>query len=95
MIIKNIPTFIIDFIAFFHFMLNSCFNTFHLRFKQILGLYLLGIFIVPITFTIHYYPSKIRAILINTGLLRGLILGLNKEKESSLKDLFSNQMTKQ
>ena len=76
-------------------MLNSWFNTFHLRFKEILGLSLLGIFIVPIIFTINYHPSQIKAILINTGLFRGLILGLNKARESSLKDLFINQMTKQ
>ena len=76
-------------------MLNYWFNTFYLKSKEILGLSLLGIFIVPITFTIHYYPSKITSILINNGLFRGLILDLNKAKESSPKDLFSNQMTKQ
>ena len=60
-------------------------------FKQKLGASLLIIFLVPTTFIFHLFPIQIRAILMNAGLLGGLILGLNKFKDNSLKDLFMNQ----
>ena len=63
-------------------------------FKQKLGVYLLLIFIVPTTFIFHFSPFQIKAILINAGLIGGLILGLNSKKGNSLKELFNNQTIK-
>ena len=60
-------------------------------YKQRLGASLLLVFIVPTTFIFHFYPFQARAFLMNAGLAGGLILGLNKAKNSSLKDLFNNQ----
>ena len=60
-------------------------------FKQRLGASLLLVFIVPTTFIFHFFPFQINAVLMNTGLIGGLILGLNKAKDVSLKDLFNNQ----
>ncbi len=60
-------------------------------YKQRLGASLLLVFIVPTTFIFHFYPFQARAFLMNAGLAGGLILGLNKAKNSSLKDLFYNQ----
>ena len=63
-------------------------------FKQRFGAYLLLIFIVPTTFIFHFYPFQIKAVLMNAGLIGGLILGLNNVKGNSLKELFNNQTTK-
>ena len=63
-------------------------------FKQRLGASLLLIFIIPTTFIFHFYPLQIKAVLMNAGLIGGLILGLSKARESSLKDLFNNQRVK-
>ena len=60
-------------------------------YKQKLGASLLIIFIVPTTFIFHLFPIQLRAILMNAGLVGGLILGLKKIKGNSLKDLFRNQ----
>ena len=60
-------------------------------FKQRLGASLLLIFIVPTTFIFHFSPFQIKSVLMNAGLIGGLILGLNKTKNNSLKDLFNKQ----
>ena len=63
-------------------------------FKQRLGASLLLIFIVPTTFIFHFFPFQVRAVLANAGLIGALILGLNKVKGNSLKDLFNKQTNK-
>ena len=63
-------------------------------FKQKLGAYLLLIFIVPTTFIFHFSPFQIKAVLMNAGLIGGLVLGLNNVKANSLKELFNNQTNK-
>ena len=63
-------------------------------FKQKLGAYLLLIFIVPTTFIFHFFPFQIKAVLMNTALIGGLLLGLNSAKQISLKELFKNQTIK-
>ena len=63
-------------------------------FKQRLGAYLLLLFIVPTTFIFHFSPFQIKAVLMNIGLIGGLMLGLNNVKANSLKELFNNQTTK-
>tara|TARA_Y100001968_G_C18737076_1_gene427156 strand:- start:31 stop:426 length:396 start_codon:yes stop_codon:yes gene_type:complete len=63
-------------------------------FKQRLGASLLILFIVPTTFIFHFYPFQIRAVLMNTGLVGGLILGINNVKGNSLKEIFHNQINK-
>ena len=60
-------------------------------FKQKLGVYLLLIFIVPTTFIFHIYPFQLKAVLMNSALIGGLLLSLNQVKSNSLKDLFNNQ----
>ena len=62
-------------------------------FKQRLGAYLLLIFIIPTTFIFHFSPFQIKSVLMNAGLVGGLILGLNNVKGLSLKELFNNQIT--
>ena len=62
-------------------------------FKQKLGAYLLLIFLVPTTFIFHFSPFQVKAVLMNAGLIGGLILGLNDVKGNSLKELFNNQTT--
>ncbi len=62
-------------------------------FKQKLGAYLLLIFIVPTTFIFHFSPLQIKAVLMNAGLIGGLILGLDNVRGKSLKELFNNQKT--
>ena len=62
-------------------------------FKQKLGVYLLLIFIVPTTIIFHFYPFQIKAVLMNAGLIGGLVLGLNNVRGKSLKELFKNQTT--
>ncbi|WP_269611248.1 DoxX family protein [Prochlorococcus marinus] len=64
-------------------------------FKQRLGVYLLLIFIVPTTFIFHFFPFQVKAVLMNAGLIGGLILGLNHVKSKSLKELFNNQTIKE
>jgi len=61
-------------------------------FKQKLGAYLLLVFIVPTTFIFHFSPFQIKAVLMNAGLVGGLILGMNNVKGLSLKELFNNQI---
>ena len=63
-------------------------------FKQRLGASLLLVFIIPTTLIFHVSPLHIKAILMNAGLIGGLLLGLNKSKVSSLKDLFNSQTSK-
>ena len=63
-------------------------------FKQKLGVYLLLIFIIPTTFIFHFSPFQIKAILMNAGLIGGLVLGLNNVKGNSLKEIFNNQTIK-
>tara|TARA_B100000965_G_scaffold358186_1_gene337409 strand:- start:183 stop:539 length:357 start_codon:yes stop_codon:yes gene_type:complete len=48
-------------------------------FRQKLGAYLLLTFIVPTTFIFHFSPFQIKAVLMNAGLIGGLILGLNNK----------------
>tara|TARA_Y100001968_G_scaffold267067_1_gene256841 strand:- start:779 stop:1177 length:399 start_codon:yes stop_codon:yes gene_type:complete len=61
-------------------------------FKQRLGAYLLLIFIVPTTFIFHFSPFQIKAVLMNAGLVGGLILGINNVKGLSLKEIFNDQI---
>ena len=61
-------------------------------FKQRLGAYLLLIFIVPTTFIFNFSPFQIKSVLMNAGLVGGLILCINV-KGLSLKELFNNQIT--
>ena len=63
-------------------------------FKQKIGAYLLLTFIVPTTFIFHFSPFQIKAILMNSALIGGLILGLSNVKGNSLKELFNNQTIK-
>ena len=63
-------------------------------FKQKLGAYLLLIFIVPTTFVFHFSPFQAKAVLMNVGLIGGLLLGLNNLKRNSLKEIFNNQTIK-
>ena len=63
-------------------------------FKQKLGAYLLLTFIVPTTFIFHFFPFQLKAVLMNTALIGGLLLGLNNVKANSLKELFNNQTNK-
>jgi len=62
-------------------------------FKKKLGIYLLLIFIVPTTFIFHFSTFQIKALLINAGLIGGLVLGLNNMRSNSLKELFNHQTT--
>ena len=62
--------------------------------SQRLGTYLLLIFIIPKTFIFHFSPFQIKAVLINAGLIGGLILGLKNVKGKSLKEIFNSQSTK-
>ena len=64
-------------------------------FKQRLGASLLLVFIIPTTLIFHISPLHLKAILMNAGLIGGLLLGLNKSKAISLKDLFNSQTSKQ
>ncbi len=64
-------------------------------FKQSLGASLLLIFIIPTTFIFHFFPLQIKAVLMNAGLIGGLLLGISQIKGNSLKELFQNQTTKQ
>ena len=63
-------------------------------YKQKLGAYLLLVFIVPTTFIFHFSPFQIKAVLMNAGLIGGLILGLKNVKGKSLKEIFNNQSNK-
>ena len=89
---KNIPTTfapVLLFLAIICLVFGSI--LFISGFKQKLGAYLLLIFIVPTTFIFHFSPFQIKAILMNAGLIGGLILGLNNVKGNSIKLLFKNQ----
>ena len=63
-------------------------------FKQKLGTYLLLIFIVPTTFIFHFSPFQTKAMLMNAGIIGGLILSLNNIKVVSLKEIFYDQALK-
>ena len=92
---KNIPTNLAPFLLILAIIcLVSGSILFISGFKQKLGAYLLLIFIVPTTFIFHFSPLQLKAVLINTGLIGGLILGLNNVKANSLKELFNNQTIK-
>ena len=90
---KQIPTFMASFLllsAILCLILGSL--LFISGFKQKLGASLLLLFIVPTTFIFHFSPFQIKAVLMNAGLAGGLLLGINKVKGNSLKDLFKNQL---
>jgi len=53
-------------------------------FKQRLGASLLLLFIIPTTFMFHVFPFQIREVLMNAGLVGGLILGIKNVKSKSL-----------
>jgi len=92
---KNIPHALAPFLlilAIFCLIFGSI--LFISGFKQRLGVYLLMIFIIPTTFIFHFSPFQTKAVLMNLGLLGGLILGLNRVKDKSLKDIFNNQTIK-
>ena len=92
---KNIPPYLAPFlllIAIICLILGSM--LFISGFKQRLGAYLLLIFIVPTTFIFHFSPFQTKAVLMNAGLIGGLILGLKNVKGKSLKEIFNNQSNK-
>tara|TARA_Y100001968_G_C19242214_1_gene660043 strand:- start:250 stop:645 length:396 start_codon:yes stop_codon:yes gene_type:complete len=92
---KNIPPLIAQFLliaAIFCLIIGSI--LFISGFRQRSGASLLLIFIVPTTFIFHLYPFQASAILMNAGLIGGLILGSTKVKSNSLKDRFNNQRIK-
>ena len=90
---KNIPPFIAPFLLLSAILCLIVGSTLFISgFKQRLGASLLLIFIIPTTFIFHIFPFQERAVLINAGLIGGLILGLNQVKGSTLKDLFNNQV---
>ena len=92
---KNIPSFFASFLlilAILCLILGSI--LFISGFKQRLGSFLLIIFIVPTTFIFHFSPFQTKAVLMNAGLIGGLMLGLNNVKGNSLKELFNNQTIK-
>ena len=72
-------------------MFNFWINIFISGFKQKLGTSLILIFIVTTTFIFHFFTFQIKEVLMNAGLIGGLILGLSKERTNSLKDFFINQ----
>tara|TARA_Y100001968_G_scaffold258354_1_gene245322 strand:- start:175 stop:576 length:402 start_codon:yes stop_codon:yes gene_type:complete len=86
---KNIPPTLAPFLlcsAIICLIFGSIF--FISGFKQKLGASLLLIFIVPTTFIFHFFPFHLKSILMNAGIIGGLILGLNKSGVRTLKDLF-------
>ena len=88
---KNIPPFIAPFLllsAILCLIIGSI--LFISGFKQKTGASLLLIFIVPTTFIFHFFPFQVKAVLMNAGLVGGLILGLNKLKSNSFKDICNN-----
>tara|TARA_B100000579_G_C22677988_1_gene778869 strand:- start:383 stop:769 length:387 start_codon:yes stop_codon:yes gene_type:complete len=89
---KNIPTLLAPFLLF-SAIVCLIFGSilFISGFKQKFGAFLLLLFIIPTTFIFHLFPFQARDFLMNTGLVGGLILGLNKAKSKSLKDIFYNQ----
>ena len=91
---KQIPTVIAAFLLF-SAILCLIFGSllFISGFKQKLGASLLLLFIVPTTFIFHFFPFQIKAVLMNAGLAGGLVLGLNKVKQNSLKVLFKKQLS--
>ena len=92
---KNIPTTLAPLLLIFA-ILCLIFGSilFISGFKQKLGVYLLLIFIVPTTFIFHFFPFQAKAVLMNAGLMGGLILGLSNIKGKRLKELFNNQKIK-
>tara|TARA_Y100001968_G_scaffold323192_1_gene360466 strand:+ start:246 stop:641 length:396 start_codon:yes stop_codon:yes gene_type:complete len=92
---KNIPPILAPFLLFSSIISLSLGSILFISgFKQRLGAYLLLLFIVPTTFIFHFSPFQIKPVLMNIGLIGGLLLGLNKIKAKSLKDLFKNQTIK-
>ena len=92
---KNIPPYLAPFLLLSAIIL-LVFGTilFITGFKQRIGASLLLIFIVPTTFIFHFFPLQIKAILMNFGLIGGLILSTNIVKPYTLKDQFNNQKIK-
>ena len=89
---KNIATFIAIFLLFssiFGLILGSI--LFISGFKQSLVAYLLLIFLIPTTFIFHFFPLQISNVLMNDGLVGGLILGLKKKQRNTLKNIFDNK----
>ena len=92
---RNIPTILAPFLlvlAIICLIFGSI--LFISGFRQKLGAYLLLLFIVPTTFIFHFSPFQVKAFLMNSALVGGLLLGLNNVKGVSLKELFKNQTTK-
>ena len=89
---KNIPTILAPFLLFLA-IICLIFGSilFISGFKQRLGAFLLLIFIIPTTFIFHFFPFQVKAVLLNAGLIGGLILGITNIKVNSLKDQFNNQ----
>ena len=92
---KNIPEFVATFLLV-SIILSLAFGSilFISGFKQGLGSTLLLMFIIPKTFILHFFPFQVKTVLMNAGLIGGLLLGLNKVKRNSLKDIFNNQTRK-
>ena len=92
---KNIPPTLAPFLLFLA-IICLIFGSiiFISGFKQKLGAYLLLLFIIPTTIIFHFLPFQIKAVLMNTALIGGLLLSLNNIKSKSLKELFNNQQLK-
>ena len=92
---KNIPTALAPFLLVSSIICLIIGSTLFVSgFKQKVGVYLLLIFIIPTTFIFHFSPLQIKAILMNSALIGGLLLGLNNVKSNSLKELFNKQTIK-
>ena len=92
---QNIPIFIAPFLLFSAILCLTIGSVLFISgFKQRLGAYFLLLFIIPTTFIFHFFPFQVRSILMNAGLMGGLILGLNRASGYSLKDIFHNQNSK-
>ncbi len=80
---KNIPPSLASFLlvlAIFCLIFGSI--LFISGFKQKLGAYLLLLFIVPTTIIFHFFPFQIKATLMNSALIGGLLLSLNNAKDN-------------
>tara|TARA_Y100001968_G_C18894712_1_gene497867 strand:- start:71 stop:457 length:387 start_codon:yes stop_codon:yes gene_type:complete len=89
---RNIPSSIAPFLlisAILCLFFGSIF--FITGFRQNIGIILLLIFLIPTTIIFHFYPFQVNAVLMNTGLIGGLILGIKNYKVNSLKNLFKKQ----
>ena len=92
---KNIPPTLAPFLLFLAIITLIVGSILFISgFKQKLGAYLLLIFIIPTTFIFHFFPFQIKAVLMNSALIGGLLLSLNNVKDNSLKVIFNNQKLK-